>query len=83
MKEKARVVLSPVFSEGGLFLWLLYYMWSLLFPERASRVCLPLNTEEWYPYTYVEGDSVTGTAVEIVKRMAKKADVRYAIITGP
>ena len=68
--------------QKDFFACILLYV-SIALPRECFSRRLTLNTEEWYPYTYVEGDSVTGTAVEIVKRMAKKADVHYAIITGP
>lgn len=55
----------------------------VIFPGNALSRLLTFNTEEWYPYTYIEEDNVTGTTVKIVKLMAKKANVRYAIITGP
>lgn len=49
----------------------------------AARDTIILNTEENYPYNYLEEGLIKGTSTEILKSVFKKAQVPYRLVLGP
>jgi len=49
----------------------------------AGAQPLVFNTEEWAPYNYMENGRVAGTSTDIVRLVAKNADIDYETVLGP
>lgn len=54
-----------------------------LVPAQAGAERLVFNTEESPPFNYFENGRIVGTSADIVRLMAKNADVDYDIVLGP
>ncbi|NKD87413.1 ABC transporter substrate-binding protein [Haematospirillum sp. 15-248] len=54
-----------------------------LAPATAGAGRLVFNTEESPPFNYFQDGKVVGTSADIVRRIAKDADIAYDIIVGP
>lgn len=55
----------------------------VLTAHTARSEPLIFNTEDYYPYNYLENGKITGTSTRIVALMAEKAGVSYRLVTGP
>lgn len=49
----------------------------------AKAQPLVFNTEDYYPYNYLENGTINGTSTRIIALMAQKAGVSYRTVIGP
>lgn len=55
----------------------------VLIAGAAQAQPLVFNTEDYYPYNYLENGTISGTSTRVIALMAQKAGVSYRTVIGP
>lgn len=65
-----------------IFVSLAAVLW-ISVPQPTTAQMLTFNTEEWFPYNYMEDGAIAGTSTALVHMISKRAGIKYTMALQP